>query len=208
MFPSAVGGMPSRILVEGQMNRQLGVATRIQAGLAACEIDEELRPFLAPLRSTVRHPHLVVALQLWRRASNLSLLPFHLHLRWPDEIAHLPLFTSVSLAPFFSADVEQAELMPLYSVREAHEARTRARRARYREGRDLPDDFVFADWEDGFKRHPELGDLVLPGASFVAIDRISQTNAVKKGSRPRLGKYCEERAAAVPARAWEARPHT
>lgn len=106
--------MPSRILVEGQMDRQVGEAARIQTELTACEIDEELRPFLAPLRSTVRHPHLVVALQLWRRASNLSLLPFHLHLRWPDEIAYLPLFTSVYLAPFFSADVEQAELMPLY----------------------------------------------------------------------------------------------
>lgn len=168
-------------------------ATRIQAARAAGEIDEELRPFLAPLRSAVRHPHLVVALQLWRRAPNLPLLPFHLHLRWPDEIAQLPLFAGVSLAPFFSADVEQAELRPMYSVRDAHEARTRARRERYREGRNLPDDFFFADWEDGFKRHPELGNLVLPGASFLAIDRISQTSAVKKGGRPRLGKYCGRR---------------
>ena len=130
-------------------------STIIQAArVQACEIDEELRPFLVPLRAAVRHPHLVVALQLWHRAPNLPLLPFHLHLRWPDALAHLPLFAGVSLAPFFSADAEQAELRPLYNVRDAHEARTRARTARYREGRDLPDDFVFADWEDGFKRPP------------------------------------------------------
>lgn len=159
----------------------------------AQEIDEELRPFLAPLRLAVQHSRPVVALQLWRRTTSLPLIPFHLHLRWPDEVAQLSLFAVVSLAPFFAADEEQAELSSLYSVRDAHEARTVARTARYKEKRSLPDDFRFADWEDGVKRRPELRDLALPGASFVGVDRISPVGDIRKGSRARLGRYCGRR---------------
>jgi hypothetical protein len=159
----------------------------------AREIDEELKPFLAPLKLAIQHSRLVVALQLWRRTKSLSLIPFQLHLRWPDEVAQLPLFAAVSLAPFFVADEEQAELSPLYSVHDAHEARTRARIARHKEKRNLPDDFRFADWEDGAKRRPELRDLVLPGASFVGVDRVSPPGDVRKVSRSRLGRYCGRR---------------
>jgi hypothetical protein len=131
-----------------------------------------------------------VALQLWRRWRGVHLLPFHLHLRWPDEIRRLSLMASISMAPFFASDAEDVESRLLYRAGDAHERRRSARWARHTEKRVLGYDLFYADWEDCLQRRPELQDLDLPPASFVAVDRVGRMGSVRRGSRSRLGRHC------------------
>ena len=160
---------------------------------AVRDVDEELGSLLAPLRLAVSESRLTVALQLCNQWQWVHLLPFHLHLRWPDEIARLSLLPSISMAPFFASDAEEVASEPLYSVGDAHERRISARWARYTEKRYQGHDLSFADWEDCLKRRRDLRDLVLPPASFVAVDRVGRNGSVRRGSRSRLGRHCGRR---------------
>ncbi len=154
------------------------------------QVDEDLSPLLEPLRMATQTSRPTVALRLWDTWPAISLLPFHLHLRWPDAIESLSLFADISMVPFTASDVETAESYHLYEAGEAHQRRARARWARYTERRGVKDDYFFADWEDCIKRRPELRSLTLSPMSFVAIDRVSATGIIRHGARPRLGRYC------------------
>ena len=131
-----------------------------------------------------------MALQLWRRWQGVHLLPFHLHLRWPDEVRNLSLIASISMAPFFASNAEEVGSRFIYRAGDARERRRSARWARYTEKRVLEYDLFHTDWEDCLRRRPELQDLVLPPASYVAVDRVGRKGSVRRGSRSRLGRHC------------------
>src|SRR5262245_18681140 len=103
------------------------------------EFDTDLRALL-PALDVARNGR-VVALVPARKLEGVSLLPFHLHVRWPDTLTWFPLTATVTVLPFNAADLEMA-LQPLYGVGEARATRNDARRARANEMRGLPGDFV------------------------------------------------------------------
>lgn len=152
-------------------------------------VDSELHPLIEPTRMAIDTSQPVVALQLWRRTRYASLLPFHLHLRWPDIIERLPLTARITIVPFFDSDLRVANI-PLYRVCDANLARRSARWERNENHRAAPGDFVHPDWEQAYDNHRStLAHLTLPGASFLAIDHITPNGTITKGHRPKLGKF-------------------
>jgi hypothetical protein len=150
-------------------------------------VDEDLVPLLPALRAAVQSRQLTVALGFWQRVRFVGLLPFHLHLRWPDCIERLPLNASFAMVPFVDAHLLS---IPLYRVSAANEIRRSARLARHEARRCCPNDLVHTDWERGFDKHrAKLGAMVLPGTSFIAADFVSPTGAITKGHRPLLGRF-------------------
>ncbi len=152
-------------------------------------IDSGLRPLIDPLRQAIDNSCTVVALQLWYRTPYIPLLPFHLHLRWTDEINALPLTARITLAPFFESDFSLTAT-PLYRVGDANLSRRRARFERRETCRARPNDMMHPDWEAALgRRRAQLEDRILPGASYLAIDRVSPNGTVTRGHRPYLGRY-------------------
>src|SRR5262249_12780366 len=103
----------------------------IQDRLPASDIlqtaDRQLQPFLSCLDLALRSQKAVIALQMWQHSYYLSLLPFHLHLRWTNEIEGLPMTVRIGLAPFLKSD-EALVNSRLYRVGDAILAREKARR--------------------------------------------------------------------------------
>jgi hypothetical protein len=151
-----------------------------------CAVDEDLAPLMPMLRAAVETRRLVVALGLWQRVRFLTLFPFHLHLQWPDYIEQLPLNASFAVVPCFDASLMS---LPLYRVSEVNDRRQAARLARHKGRRSCSLDFRHTDWERGFDRHREtLQAMVLPGASFIAVDAVSPAGIITKGHRSVLGR--------------------
>jgi hypothetical protein len=145
-------------------------------------IDEQLRPLLPAVALAIEGSRLVAVLQTWRRIRCLALLPFHLHLRWPDALRALPLASTAALVPFTEADLLLANT-PLYGPRDVGRARRTARTARLNEKRDLPLDLRPEDWEQGLSRHPEVANSELPGSAYVAVDRVTPDGECLPGHR-------------------------
>lgn len=152
-------------------------------------VDSELRLFLDPLRQAFNESCTVIVVRPWRATRYLSLLPFHLHLAWPDEITELPLTATLSFVPFFDTHLSLAHTA-LYRVGDANLARRQARISRRSEGRERQYDMRHPDWEAALDRHrTPLENLVLSGASYIAVDRVAPSGNIQRGRRPCLGRY-------------------
>lgn len=155
------------------------------------QVDSQLAPFLAGLDSALQQQRAVVSLQLWKRLPSLSLLPFHLHLRWVNGLPALPLTIHVGLVPFRTFDNALVN-RPLYVVNDVLSARETARRNRASLQTNLPNDFLIPDWEQGCREHQEeLGESVLPGASFLRVDVVRPDGSIQKGHRSVLGQLAK-----------------
>src|SRR5262245_28364493 len=64
------------------------------------DCDMLLRPLLPALDRAIRQKSTVAVLSLWNPNRVVALLPAHLHLRWPGEIASLSLTPVVGILPF------------------------------------------------------------------------------------------------------------
>jgi len=151
------------------------------------EADQQLEWLIEPLSNAIQDRRCIVLVQAWKRMPYFPLLPFHLHLRWPGRIDSLPLNPRIGIVPFFESDFFTVS-MPLYGVGEVVDRRTKARVGRGSK-RSFSEDFVPQDWESGAaKRRSKLGKLVLPGVSYVAIDRVTPEGEVIPGHRSVLGR--------------------
>jgi hypothetical protein len=125
--------------------------------------------------------------QSWHRLKYLPLLPFHLHLRWPGCLQSLSLNPSIGLVPFFESDHIVAS-SAIYNVLDVLQARQKARVKRL-QGPSSPDDLSYQDWESrAEKRLSKVGNLTLPGTSYVAIDQVSPEGQIGWGHRSVLGR--------------------
>jgi hypothetical protein len=151
------------------------------------EIDRQLELLIEPLRDTLTARSCLFLVQPWRRMKYFSLLPFHLHLRWPGHLEGLPVTPLIGLVPFFESDYIIAST-PLYDIGEVVRARKEARVRRIGK-RSFPDDLILQDWESrAEKRVSKLGTLILPGASYVAIDQVTAEGETASGHRSVLGR--------------------
>lgn len=152
-------------------------------------IDGELQPLLAALRQC--ETGTVVAFTAWRPTGSVSLLPFHLHVRWPDRLPWLGLNASLAVVPFTAADFAMAA-HPLHQVEEVRRARRTAKTQRYADKRDLPKDCVLSDWEIAVERDRDrFDDLVLPSAAFAWIHKVKANGDVIGVPRPTLGRHAK-----------------
>jgi hypothetical protein len=153
-------------------------------------LDSQLDRFLPIVQRAIEKKSTVIALQLWERTPTIALLPFHLHLRWPERIELLSLSATFGFAPYFASDqaiVSGASI--LYGVSDASTARERARRNRGQAGTHQPNDFKIPDWEQGYQRHSDdLKDTNLAGSSFLGVDVVSADGEIGKGNRSVLGR--------------------
>lgn len=163
---------------EDGQERSLGLLT---------SVDKALEPLLTILRQHVEPSRPTIALGLWQPRCPVELLPFHLHLRWPDAVPTLPLNGVCSLVPAPT----HFDLPALYRVRDVVSALQRGRSVRARSSGRAPDDLTPPDWEVGYSRHKEkLHNIVLAGSSFVSVDTIAaKTGSVEPGHRSVLGRY-------------------
>ena len=90
------------------------------AQLAA--IDEALSPLLSIVENAVATRSRVPVLSLWKRVPFVPLFVAQLHLRWPGEVASLPLSPRIGIFPFFASDLDLL-CRPLYSVQKAQSVR-------------------------------------------------------------------------------------
>ena len=152
-------------------------------------IESQLDRFLPIVKRAIEKKSTVIALQLWERTPTIALLPFQLHLRWPERIELLSLNATFGFAPYFASDqaiVSGANIS--YSVSDASTAREHARRNRGQAGTHQPNDFRITDWEQGYQRHSdELKDTNLAGSSFLGVDVVSD-GEIGKGNRSVLGR--------------------
>lgn len=133
----------------------------------------------------------VLVLTNFRRFKSVGLLPFHIHVQQPDAVPWLPLTATVTVIPFEHTTLDLAR----YQVANASKIRNAARRARLDESRDLPDDFVWPDWEDGVQRNRRrLQKLFLPPHSFVRVEHVMADGRTRHVPRPVLGKYASRNA--------------
>jgi hypothetical protein len=153
-------------------------------------LDSQLDRFLPIIRRAIEKKSIVIALQLWERTPTIALLPFHLHLRWPERIELLSLNATFGFAPYFASDqaiVSGSTI--LYAASDAATARERARSNRGRSGTHQIDDFTIPDWEQGYQKHSdELKDVSLPGSSFIAVDVVLGDGETNRGNRSVLGQ--------------------
>ena len=175
---------------EARYLRTIGNGAGISANRANSllrEADQQLEWLIDPMSKAIEDRSCIVLVQAWRKTPYLALLPFHLHLRWPGRIDALPLNPRIGVVPFFESDFFTVST-PLYEVSEVVARRASARVSRA-SGRSFSDDFAPQDWESGvLKRLSRLGRLVLPGVSYVAIDRVSPEGEDTPGHRPLLGR--------------------
>jgi hypothetical protein len=151
------------------------------------EIDPQLEKFIEPLQVVLENCSCVVLMLAWERIACLPLLPFHLHLRWAGRLPALPLNPKIGIVPFFESDRSVAST-PLYRVGEVIQTRRGARALRGSVAH-CHSDFVLQDWESkAEKRLVKLGALVLPGASYVAIDQVGLDGHIAYGHRSVLGR--------------------
>lgn len=151
------------------------------------EIDKQLEALMAPLRSALRNRSCVLLIPAWQKTPYFLLLAFHLHLRWPGLLNELPLNPRIGIVPFFEGDHLVAST-PLYDIREVIQQRRDARVGRGRE-RGFSGDYVVQDWESRAERRlSRLRTLVLPGASYVAIDQVTLDGRIVLGHRAVLGR--------------------
>lgn len=152
-------------------------------------VDAQLLPLLSPLEYAVKQQKTVVVLQMWQRIPCLGLLPFHLHLRWTNQTACLPLTIQCAMVPYSGAEEARAG-RPLYWVDDVLDAREEARRQRGGSKDRHDSDLTVPDWEQGCRRHAdEFVGEVLPGASFVCVDVVSPSGNITRGNRCSLGRY-------------------
>lgn len=154
------------------------------------EVDEQLELLIKPLRNAVDSCGCVILVQGWERMRYFALLPFHLHLRWPGRIEMLPLNLRIGILPLFESDLFTAST-PMYKVSEVIAQRMNARVSRA-SVESFPEDFVPQDWEGKAAKHlSRLGELILPGVSYVAVDRITPEGSLIRGHRSALGRISD-----------------
>jgi hypothetical protein len=155
----------------------------------AANVDANVQPLLSALRLATDRQQLVVVHQLWHRNRHWALLPFHLHLRWPGTLDALPLSATFALLPFRQSDARLLQTA-LYAPDDAKRARRQARAFRHELGADLREDFVHEDWEEGLERHrAELSGRLLPPISYLAVDTVTRSGSISRGTRPCLGRF-------------------
>lgn len=136
--------------------------------LSLAMIDDALKPLLDGLALALQSCGPVVVHTLWHPLPYISLLPFHLHLRWAGCIDALPLTITCTVAPFLHADSRLVQT-PLYEIDKAHMLRDRARFQRYKLQSYHTDDFKHPHWEESLRkpRHRDaFQGKLLPGNSL------------------------------------------
>lgn len=100
-----------------------------------------------------------------------------------------PLNARVAIVPFTANDELTLEV-PVYGVNEAYGVRKTERVKRFSERRSVGDDLHVTDWEQAVANNErKVGKMVLPGISFMAVDRINESGMLKRGHRPVLGRH-------------------
>lgn len=151
-------------------------------------IDVELNKLTPYIKKAVESSSVIVVLQMWESIRSLSLLPFHLHLRWANVVDGLPLITTFGYIPTLQQDWAFIQT-PLYKVSEVLESRKRARIERVKSTASHKDDLKIPDWEQGcFSNLEKVTDYTLAGNSFLCIDSVDSNNICKRGGRPVLGR--------------------
>lgn len=152
------------------------------------QTDVELNEFIPYIKKAVETSSVIVVLQMWNRINSLSLLPFHLHLRWASLIESLPLITTFGYIPILQPDWAFTQT-PLYKVSEVLESRKKARIERVKSVNSHKDDLKIPDWEQGCFNHLDtITEHTLAGNSFLCIDSVNSGNIRKRGGRPVLGR--------------------
>jgi hypothetical protein len=149
-------------------------------------VEADLEPLLESLNEAVSQRAPVVHLNLWRPVRYAALLPFHLHLKWPDLIESLPLNASFTLLPFVARDELTVHSLP-YRVADARRNRAEARVKRCQSRRQGEEDGHLCDWEQALSLD-RIGHLRLPGTAFLAVDRVAEDGRLRRGARPVLGQ--------------------
>jgi hypothetical protein len=153
-------------------------------GTTTCaDVDAWLEPALKALHSA--KPGLRLVFLPWGELKGTSLLPFHLHVRWPARVSWLPLNATLAYLPFLN---EQLSELRLYPALEAEKWRKSARADRHHAG-ELTNDLACPDWERTIARNREefLG-IVLSGPCYLAVDAALNGGGFKRGSRSVLGR--------------------
>ena len=151
------------------------------------DVDEQLEPLLDTLRSTIRDRSRTVLIGAWERVNSFPLLPFHLQLRWAGILEPLPLNPRIGIIPFFANDYLLAST-PLYDIADVIRRRKEARVSRA-SLRQFAGDITMQDWETRVERRiSKLKALLLPAASFIAIDQVTQEGEIVAGHRSVLGR--------------------
>ncbi len=157
-------------------------------------LDAQLQPLVDSVAQALETQGTVATLSLWQPVPTIALLPFSLHARWPDRIAQLPLFTTMTLLPGSGADRRLLEA-PLCTPEKAYAARMYARWYRHETGTTSPGDLELVDWEEGYRRHrKEIGQRLLGANSYLAIDTVQPTGTITRGPRPSLGHFATRNA--------------
>jgi hypothetical protein len=152
------------------------------------DVDSQLSGFVDPLNQAIVTRTCLALILPWQRIPYVSLLPFHIHLRWPDRLRSLPLNPRIGVVPFFESDASMAAT-PLYTVADVTRARREARVLRHKEGRCIEGDLTEQDWESKVKkRFSRFSALKLPASSYVAIDRLNADGDIRQGHRSVLGR--------------------
>jgi hypothetical protein len=155
------------------------------------QVDIELNSLIPYIRKAIETNGVVVVLQMWKRINSLSLLPFHLHLRWANLIDSLPLVTTFGYIPILQPDWAYIQTS-LYKVSEALRSRKQARIERVKNINSHRDDFKISDWEQGcLNRLDTVTEHTLAGGSFLCIDSVNANNIRKRGGRPVLGRLAK-----------------
>lgn len=151
--------------------------------------DAALTPLVEPAQQAIARKGPVLVVGLWEPIPFLPLLPFHLHLRWPDRAQSLPLSADMSLMPVQSADQLLLQT-PLYAPDNCYSNRVFARWYRNETGTAQPNDFRLCDWEEGYRRHrADVGDTPLPACAYVAVTVVQPSGTRRQMARPRLGRF-------------------
>jgi len=128
----------------------------------------------------------MLVLSPWADMPLVSLLPFHLHLRWADRVPWLSLNARFAFLPSVA---ESLSATPLYPALDAQKWRQQSRSKRHSAGGQT-NDFASADWERAVIKHrEELAGVCFPGRSFIGVDSVSRDGAIRRGSRGALGRW-------------------
>jgi hypothetical protein len=157
------------------------------------ELEDSLWVWAEPFEAAMQKGGPIIALDLWKPAPYVVLLPSQLSLVWPDLFSNWPLNASYGIVPLTYASREWLA-RPIYSVGTAHEARRRARHARDIDTRGCANDFRHPDWEEALLNHPELLNAVVSADSVFAFDTVDRRGLLSLGSRRTFGRYAPRRA--------------
>ena len=155
-------------------------------------IDDVMSPLLEIANLAVSARSRIPVLSLWKHIPFVALFASHLHLKWAGRVDALPLSPRIGIFPFFSSDLE-ALSRSHYHVQSAQAARQSARAKRFSTPNGRKGD-LYPDWEQAVdRRRSKLGHLTLPAASFISVERVSDTGSIKPGHRPVIGKFAPRR---------------